>query len=149
MSEKLDNPWQRFKPVAGRRGQLALAAAVWLLVGAALLVIAFCFLSIHSYWYLALIGVLLGLLKGKLVLDRVAARNIEHIMSRPAGSCLGGLYPWRTWIMIAAMVLLGRFLRHSTISRDILGVIYSAIGTGLVFSSRRMIAAFRGVKEND
>ncbi len=134
--------------MAGQRAQLVLAAAIWIIVGLALLVVGLVFLRPHDHWYLALIGAAIGIAKGFMVLDRVADRNIGHILNRPRGRCLGGLYPWRTWLMIAAMVLLGRFLRHSSLSRDILGLVYSAIGVGLIFSSRRLLGAISRAEDD-
>lgn len=130
----------RLKPVAGKRVQALIAAGIWMAVGGALAGMGVFFLSVHRHWWLGAAGAVIGLGKGYFVLDRVAERNLAHIAARPPGRCLGWLYPWRTWLLIAVMVMLGRFLRHSSLSRDVLGVVYCAIGAALLFSSRKLFS---------
>jgi hypothetical protein len=145
--ENLMTSWlETYKPVASSRMQLWLAGAMWSCVGAGLF-------SVGIYWLLKngeakgvillFIAVGLGLGKGLLVLDRTAIRNISRIKSRGEDRCFGGFLSPRVWILVIGMMFLGRILRTSGLSKSILGLIYAAVGIGLLFSSRQIWRALR------
>lgn len=86
-------------------------------------------------WWLAA-ALLLGGLKSRLVLDRVVRRNMERLRALDGARCLGGVYSAKTWLLVAAMILLGRGLRMSPLPVWITGLIYATVGSGLFWSSR-------------
>lgn len=134
-------PWKEaYKPRGSSREQLLLAGAMWAAVGAVLF-------SFGVSWIaggqdgtqglaLSLLAVGLGLAKSKLVLDRTAAKIVGRIGERGEGRCIGGFLSLRSWLLVAAMVGLGRILRTGFLPLSAAGVLYAAIGTGLFFSSR-------------
>lgn len=134
------------KPSASSRVQLWLAAAMWSFVGTGLF-------SVGGYWLLTpaevkgwiimLVAVGLGTGKSLLVLDRTADRNVDRIKLRGEGRCVGGFLSPRIWILVLGMMLLGRLLRTIGLPRPLLGLIYAAVGTGLLFSSRIIWRAWK------
>ncbi|MDH5299636.1 MAG: hypothetical protein OEV91_11520, partial [Desulfobulbaceae bacterium] len=74
--------------------------------------------------------------KGLLVLDRAARRNIARVMALPDGTCLGAVYSLRMWGVVVLMIVLGRLLRMSPASPVLVGFLLMAVGWGLFFSSR-------------
>jgi hypothetical protein len=131
---------ERLKPRAAARTQLLLAAALWSVVGAALL-------AAGTRWTLQALGpgtgalvialgVAAGLLKGRFVLDRAARRIVERIAERGDGRCVGGFLSVRSWLLVAAMSGAGRLLRGGLVPHAVAGPLYAAIGAGLLFSSR-------------
>ena len=137
---------ETYKPVASSRMQLWLAAAM--LSGAGLGV-----LSVGTYWLLRnteakgviLMGVAacLGLGKSFLILDRTAHLTTSRIKQRGEGRCLGGFFSPRLWMLVVAMMLLGRLLRTVGLPPPILGLTYTAVGLGLLFSSRILWRAWK------
>ena len=137
---------ETYKPVASSRVQLWLAGAMWSFVGAGLL-------SVGIYWLfgnggakgfiLLIIAAGLGLGKALLVLDRTTIHNVSRIESRGEDRCVGGFLSPGVWILVIGMMLLGRILRTIGLSKPILGVIYGAVGIGLLFSSRHIWRALR------
>lgn len=134
------SPLQRWKPRAAGRTQLLLAGALWTVVGTVLL-------TVGARWTLEALdrptallaialGVGVGLLKGRFVLDRAAARITDRIAARGDGRCAGGFLSWRSWLLVALMSGAGRILRGSLVSQAVVGPLYAAIGAGLLFSSR-------------
>ena len=132
--------FERWKPRAAGRTQLLLAGALWTLVGALLL-------GFGARWTLEAFGprsglpatvlaVAVGLLKGRFVLDRTARRITDRIAARGDGRCAGGFLSWRSWLLVALMSGGGWFLRSGLLSHAFVGPLYTAIGTGLLFSSR-------------
>ena len=137
---------ETYKPVASSRMQLWLAAAMWSCVGAGLFFVG-------SYWLLKNVEVTgiilmfvaagLGLGKGLLILDRTANRNIGRIKMRGEDRCFGGFLSPRIWLLVIGMMLLGRILRTIGLPKPILGLIYGAVGVGLLFSSRLIWRAWK------
>ena len=145
--EDLMSSWlETYKPVASSRMQLWLVGVMWSCVGAALF-------SVGTYWFLKngeaksfilmLMAVGLGLGKAFLVLDRTTIRTISRIKSRGEDRCFGGFLSLRIWILAIGMMILGRTLRTIGLSKPILGLIYAAVGIGLLFSSRLIWRALR------
>jgi hypothetical protein len=141
---------ETYKPVASSRMQLWLAGTMWSCVGTGLF-------SVGTYWLLKngeakgfiilVIAAGLGLGKALLVLDRTALRNITRVKARGEDRCFGGFLSPRVWILVIGMMLLGRILRTSGLPKPILGLIYGAVGIGLLFSSRLIWRAWKDQRE--
>lgn len=124
---------------------LFLAALLWTVVGAAL-----SFFGVR--WSLegglplpALLvagAVILGVMKALYLLDRVSAKTIARIRERGDGACLGGFLSVKSWTLVAAMAGTGALLRHGLLPHVVVGIIYVAVGTGLLVASRRLWAAW-------
>ena len=134
------SPLERWKPRAAGRTQLLLAGALWTVVGALLLFFgARWTLEAFGRGTAALtvaLGVVAGLLKGRFVLDKAAGRITDRIAARGDGRCVGGFLSWRSWLLVALMSGAGRLLRGGLLSHAVVGPLYTAIGAGLLYSSR-------------
>jgi len=144
------SPLERWKPRAAGRTQVLLAAALWTIVGTLLL-------GFGARWTLEAFGsrtgvlavalaVVAGVLKGRFVLDRTAGRITDRIAARGDGHCAGGFLSWRSWLLVALMSGAGRFLRGGLLSHAVVGPLYMAIGTGLLFSSRVAWKRWRAIR---
>jgi hypothetical protein len=131
---------ERWKPRAAGRTQLLLAGALWSIVGALLLFFgarwSFEAFTGPAAWLATGLGVSVGLLKGRFVLDRTARRVADRIAARGDGRCAGGFLSWRSWLLVGLMSGAGRLLRGGLLPHAVVGPLYAAIGTGLLFSSR-------------
>ncbi len=127
----------RFMPRGTARVQLVLAAIVWL-VGASILFARGVGYLMQSHWaaWLVALALVLGVVKGHLILDRVARKAVIRIRMRGRERCLFGFFSWKTWLLIAVMMGSGIALRRSGTSPEILGVIYMAVGTALLYGDR-------------
>ena len=137
---------ETYKPSASSRVQLWLAAAMWSCVGTGLFSAGAYWLLTQAEvkgWIIMLVAVVLGTGKSLLVLDRTADRNVDRIKLRGEGRCVGGFLSPRIWILVLGMMLLGRLLRTIGLPRPLLGLIYAAVGTGLLFSSRIIWRAWK------
>ena len=149
--ENMMTSWlETYKPVASSRMQLWLAGTMWSCVGVGLF-------SVGTYWLLKngeakgfillVIAAGLGLGKALLVLDRTTLRNIDRVKARGEDRCFGGFLSPRVWILVIGMMLLGRILRTIGLPKPILGLIYRAVGIGLLFSSRLIWRAWKNQRE--
>ena len=76
-----------------------------------------------------------GWAKERFVLRRRAEQNAERILASNDGRCLGGAFSWPAWLFVAAMAAAGATLRHSPVSRILLGFVYVAVGVALLLGS--------------
>lgn len=134
------------KPAAPARVHLVLAAAMWSVVGTALLIVGlrwvFLFPEPTAAW-LAGAAVAVGVAKSRFVLDRAARRISERITARGDGRCVGGFLSLRSWSLVAVMMVAGRLLRSGIVAARVVGPIYAAIGTALLLSSRLLWYAWQ------
>jgi Ca2+/Na+ antiporter len=142
---------ETYKPVASSRLQLLLAGLMWSLVGVGLI-------CVGTYWILStsshIMGLLaislcIGLAKSLLILDRVASRIVKRIALRGEGRCMVSFYSLRVWAIVIIMMLMGRILRGTGISYSLLGLIYAAVGTSLLMSSRSIWLAWKDHPQAD
>jgi hypothetical protein len=82
-----------------------------------------------------LAGLLLGGAKARFILDRTALKIADRIGARGEGRCVGGFLSLRSWFLVLMMIALGRLLR-SFLPSPLAGILYTTIGSGLLFSSR-------------
>jgi len=130
-----------YKPAASARWHLLLAAMMWTVVGAALLFVGVRWELAGHIPHVSLLltlAVVIGLLKGRFVLERAAERIIERIRTRGDGRCLGGFLSLRTWGFVALMAGTGRLLRGGLLPRTIVGFVYAAVGVALLLAARRV-----------
>ncbi|MCC5832958.1 MAG: hypothetical protein JJU12_07960 [Chlamydiales bacterium] len=99
-----------------------------------LLEIASTFISDRSNAVVLLLtfGLLLGFLKGRMVLGKTANRQVERILTLPNPANLKHLYTKAHYLLIALMIGLGVSLRHLPISLDTRGVVDVAVGSALM-----------------
>ena len=134
------------KPSASRCTHLLLAAILWSAVGLGLVVFGtrWVLQAEHRYVPAALIAAAaIGAIKSELVLRRTANRIVERIQLRGEGYCIGGFLSVGSWAVVAAMVGLGRWVRHTSAPRFAVGLLYVAVGTALLLASRHAWRAWR------
>ena len=128
----------RYKPGVSIRTHLFLAALIWSVVGFFLLTNGFVLISLQDRLWYAAAGFILGTAKTFIILDRVARKNIKRIKEFEDKVCIGSVYSWKTWVLVAGMIVLGRFLRTTVLSGEVVGLIYTAVGWALMLASRLM-----------
>lgn len=128
----------RYKPGVSARIHLFLAALIWSVVGFFLLTNGFFLISVQGHLWYGVVGLVLGTAKTFFILDRVARKNVNRIKNFEDKVCIGSVYSWKTWVLVAAMIGLGRFLRTTLLPGEIVGLIYTAVGWALMLASRQM-----------
>jgi hypothetical protein len=147
MTESTEVPTQRrsvlsrITPRAGQRMQLFSAAAMWAIGATILLVRGVGFL--HDSWYAVLLAaaIVIGLIKSRYLLDRVARKAVLRIHER-GRACYFGFFSWKSWLFVIVMMGGGILLRRSGLPADFLAVLYVGVGTGLALADRIFWQAF-------
>jgi hypothetical protein len=141
-----------FKPAVTNDLLLFIAGIVWAFVGFMLLSLAFSWLSRASninMYPLVIAGAAGALLIHHFGFLKIADKNLKRILEMQNKSCIFAFIPWKSYLIIAVMVLMGAVLRHSVIPKHYLAVLYIAIGLALMLSSIRYIRVFiREVKKH-
>lgn len=124
------------KPGVPRSVHLFVAPLLWTLIGCLLMVRGWFWLGKgQGRWWL-LVAIALGSLKSLFILDRVARKSIQRIVRFQDGTCLGAIYSWQSWLLVALMMGAGFLLRRFGHPGQGVGILYCAVGWSLCFSSR-------------
>jgi hypothetical protein len=84
----------------------------------------------------------IGLIKGAFVLDGVARKAVARIHDRGNDRHVAGFFSMRMWAVAFAMMALGQLMRAAHVPQTPRGLVYVAAGSGLLFASRNMWAAW-------
>lgn len=137
--------FDKYKPAVKNTFLIFLAGIVWAGVGIMLLSLACSWLSAasvtHRYLY-AGAGVLLALLVHHFGFLKIVDKKLKRIHHMNGVRCLFAFIPWKSYLMIAVMVIMGGLLRHSMIPKKELAILYIGIGLALILSSVRYIRVF-------
>lgn len=120
-----------------------LAAITWIGTAMILSLISSACLKKANY-YEVFSAVAVGFL-GALVIHhfgflRIVDKNLGRILAMTEERrCAFSFMPWRSYLLIPFMIILGVILRHSPVPRLYLAVLYIAIGTALFLSSLRYL----------
>lgn len=68
---------------------------------------------------------------------RIVDRNLRRILPAEEKKCIFSFMPWKSYFLVAVMVCAGIFLRHSSIPKQYLSILYIGIGLALILSSVR------------
>ena len=137
---------EKYKPAVTKNILLLLAGIVWEGVGLTLLFLAFSWLhrasdiSIYPY---AIAGILLALFIHHFGFLKIVDHNLNRILQMDLKKrCFFSFIPSRSYLVIAIMIIIGIFLRHSMIPKYDLAILYIGIGLALILSSVRYIRVF-------
>ena len=121
-----------------RSSRLALAALLWTLVGLGLLV-AGAWIALSTGWKTGasaiFFGLVLGFIKGRFLLAKMARDNAFRIKSGPGSAWLGALFPLSSWGIAVFFMVTGLAVRRSGLPLSLIGFVYVAAGFGLLVAS--------------
>jgi hypothetical protein len=127
-----------FNPSVSRGWLLLLAGLMWSAVGILLCALAYQWLvGLHSSWavWIGGAGLVAALLTYRFGFLHIAQKNIDRLKAILEKVCVFAFMPWKSYLLVAGMMTLGITLRHSTLPREYLAVVYTTIGAALFFSS--------------
>ena len=132
---------QRIKPAVGKSALVFTAAFVWIAAGAMMLSLAYTWLhraTAHAPLF-AGIGILAALVIHHFGFIKIANKNLARIRPLEGKQCLFSFMTWKSYLLVAVMIGLGVLLRHSSIPKSYLAIVYIAIGLALILSSLRYL----------
>lgn len=131
--------------IVSKKFLMFIAGLMWLLVGIMLMNYASIWLSLElekTGLFFGGAGILSALIIHHFGFLRVADKNLERIRSMDERVPVFSFITWKSYILIAVMITMGITLRHSSIPKKYLSVLYIGIGMALFLSSIRYIRFF-------
>jgi hypothetical protein len=141
MNDKL----KKFDPAVDKRFLVALSGIMWSGVGIMLCTLAVAWLfrtaAQTGIWF-GSAGIMLSLMVHHFGFLKIVDRNIERILAKEGKVCIFGFQPWKSYLMIAIMIGMGTALRHSSLPRQYLAIVYIGMGGAMLLSSIRYFRTF-------
>jgi len=120
--------------------RLFLAGGLWLCVGTMLLVFALSWLrdaANVNRCVFAGAGVVLALLVHHFGFLKIVDKNLARILPENEKRCIFSFMPWKSYLIIPVMMIMGAILRHSAVPKQYVAILYTGIGLALILSSVR------------
>lgn len=135
---------KKFDPAVDKRFLVALSGIMWSSVGIMLCNLAVRWLqsSVRLGIWFGAIGIILSLMVHHFGFLKIVDRNLERILAKEGKVCIFGFQPWKSYLMIAIMIGMGTILRHSSLPRQYLAIIYIGMGGAMLLSSIRYFRTF-------
>ena len=135
----------KIKPAVDKSILIFLSFLMWLSVGIMLLLFASTWLRASqsgSIYIFILIGFCVALMIHHFGFLKIVDKNLGRILPLEGKKCLFSFMPWKSYVIILVMVIMGTILRHSSIPKSYLSIIYIGIGLSLILSSIRYLRFF-------
>jgi hypothetical protein len=136
---------RKFSPVVDKSILILLAGIMWCGVGIMLIHYAVSWLSSCNgreklFFYSA--GFLAAMPIHHFGFLRIADKNLNRILQLTEKKSLFSFLTWKSYVIILIMVSMGIALRHSSIPKRYLSILYNGIGIGLFLSGIRYFRFF-------
>ena len=129
---------KKFDPAVDKRLLIFISGFLWSIVGIMLCILAVNWLSLTSRQNavrLGLIGVTLAILIYYFGFLKLVNKNTGRILLKEGKVCIFAFQPWKSYLIILIMIGMGTILRHSSIPKPYLAIIYIGFGGAMVLSS--------------
>lgn len=134
-------PWkEKLKPAVHKNLLLFLSGLMWVAVGIMLDTFATGWLTAYAkgnWWIFASAGLACSLVIHHFGFLRLVDKNLGRISKMQGKRCAFSFMTWKSYLIVAVMVTMGIMLRHSSIPKQYLSILYIGIGTALILSSVR------------
>lgn len=142
----------KLKPAVSKYWLIALAGLMWNIVGVMLCRLAYIWLSAIPFQRavpLGMLGIIFSLVVYRYKFSKIALKNIDRLCLMSDKSCFFAFQAWYAYLIILVMITLGIALRHSSIPKHYLAVLYTAVGGALFWTSFLFFQRIWAVKVQD
>jgi hypothetical protein len=126
------------KPAVSKTWLIVLAGLMWSVVGLMLCRLAYHWLVVIRWRWVApleLLSIILALAAHKFCFSRIVQKNIVRLSLITEKTCVFAFQRWRSYFLIVLMIILGIALRNLPIPRLYLAILYTTIGGALFLAS--------------
>jgi hypothetical protein len=135
----------KIKPAADKRTLIFLSFLVWVTVGMILLLYVYFWLSspaVNNTYIFIGTGIGLALIIHHFGFLRLVDKNLGRILPMEGKKCIFSFMTWKSYLIVIVMISIGTLLRHSSIPKSYLSILYIGIGLSLILSSIRYLRYF-------
>ena len=129
---------KKYDPAVDKRFLILFSGILWSVVGIMLCRLAINWLSPagsqNTVW-MGLAGFVLAFLIYRFGFLKLVSKNTDRILSKEGKVCIFAFQPWKSYLIVAVMILLGIILRHSPVPKPYLSIIYIGFGGAMFMSS--------------
>lgn len=129
---------KNLNPAVDKKILLVIAGAVWCVVGIMLCNLASEWLTqtsaSHAFW-IGLSSITLALFIYHFGFLKLVKQNADRILTQKDRLCIFSFQPWKSYVMVVIMISMGTTLRHSSLPKQYLAVIYIGFGLAMLLSS--------------
>jgi hypothetical protein len=131
---------EKYKPAVKTPVLLFISGILW--IGVAVMLDTFAagwLIHFHGHflWLYPTIGILAALVIHHFGFLRVVDKNLRRFSKMEEKTCVFAFMSWKSYLMVMVMVSMGIALRHSSIPKQFLSILYIGIGLALFLSSIR------------
>jgi hypothetical protein len=133
-----------------RRWLHAIAGVVWTGIGVLCITYAVMWLAPDALpleLSFGAAGLVVAALFFRFVFVGIVRKNIARIEEGPTHASIFAFQGWKSYLIAAGMMAFGALMRHSTVPKDWLAVVYEGVGVALLLTSllyhRQLVRAFR------
>jgi len=129
---------KKFDPAVDKRLLIFLSGVLWSVVGIMLCKLAMNWLSLTSLQnavWPGITGVVLAVLIYYFGFLKLVNKNTGRILSKEGKVCIFAFQPWKSYLIILVMIGMGTVLRHSSMPKHYLAIIYIGFGGAMILSS--------------
>ena len=135
---------RKYTPRTDKRILIFLAGLMWCGVGVMLIRYAISWLSActpKEQIFFYAVGFLAALPIHYFGFSKIADKNLNRLAPLKENKCVFSFMTWKSYIIVLFMVSLGITLRHSSLPKRFLSIIYDGIGLALFLSGLRYFRA--------
>lgn len=128
----------RLKPDVPKCWMFAVCGVLWSVVGLSMCFAAMNWLRAEGFARgvgLQMAGLVVAATALQWSFGGIARKNIRRLRQLSDRGCFFAFQAWKSYLIIAVMVVLGIVLRHSPIPRAALAIVYTGIGGALFLAS--------------
>ena len=133
---------RKFTPAVDKKILILLAGLMWCGVGVMLIRYAVSWLSafsIKEQVIFYLIGFAIALPIHFFGFLNIAKKNLQRLMPMAVRKCVFSFMTWKSYLIVLFMVSLGITLRHSSLPKQYLSIVYNGIGLALILSGTKYL----------
>jgi hypothetical protein len=133
---------RKITPLVDKRILVLLAGLMWCGVGIMLISFAVSWLrtvNSREQFFLYVAGFLSAMPIHHFGFLKIADKNLNRLLPLTEKKCVFSFMTWKSYIIVFIMVLMGIALRHSSIPKKYLSILYNGIGSALFLSGIRYI----------
>jgi ABC-type nickel/cobalt efflux system permease component RcnA len=136
---------RKFTPAADKRILVLLAGLMWCGVGIMLVSFAVSWLlpvNGREQFFLFAAGFVAAMPIHHFGFIKIADKNLQRLLPLTEKKCVFSFMTWKSYIIVLIMVSMGIALRHSSIPKKYLSILYNGIGLALFLSGIRYFRFF-------